>query len=453
MSNRVSRRDFLKAAAISAAGSIFVACTPQQPAAPSNSTSGEETSPTSGVPAVEKQELRVVSGQDVTEIEVRTAIGKMFEEVRSDVSVQIDIVSGDRAESQMTMIAGGNPPDVLYLNDNFQYKFAQKGLLLDVSNYITADNYDFTPYNKEAVEANRYKGMMTAMPFEVSVTGVVYNKNLFDEAGVPYPTFDVKDTSWNWDTLVETAKKLTDESKNQYGFAMDSWMIPNWMFSYDQRWISNNKEVTEDTKATLNTEKNQKVFQYWMDLRDVHKVSPTAAMSQEISGFDRFMSGKLAMYSYGRWLNTFRTIEDFEWDVTPLPAPADGHLASCLYILNYGIYSKSQKPDLAWEFLKFINTEKPQTANVLTGMAVAALESVNASPDFLNNAPPEHNVVYADTLPYAKLQDENDSNYMTYANQVLGQLYSGERTDVAAVLQEANEGIDRALEEFRAENK
>lgn len=449
----VSRRDFLKMAAVTTAGSVLAACAPasQSGANATKSAAGEPTV-SANVPAKGKTELRVVSGQDVTEIEVRTKIGKMFEQVRDDVSVQMDVVSGERSESQLKMIAGGNPPDVLYLNDYFQYAFAKKNLLLDVSPYITKDSFDFGPYVKEAVEANRYNGKMTAMPFEVSVTGVVYNKKLFDAAKVPYPTSDVNDKNWNWDTLVDTAKKLTDETKNQYGFAMDSWMIPNWLLSYDQRYLSNNKQITADTKAVINTEKSAKVFKYWLDLRDVHKVSPSAAMSQEVSGFDRFMSGKVAMYAYGRWLNTFRTIKDFEWDVTPIAPPPDGHPASVLYILNYGIYAKSQKADLAWEFLKFINTEKPQVTNVQTGMAVAALEKVNSSPDFLNNAPPQHNEVYAGMMPYAKLWDSNESSYMTYADQVLGQMYSGTRKDVEGVLKEASDGIDKALNEWRSEN-
>ncbi len=74
-------------------------------------------------------------------------------------------------------------------------------------------------------------------------------------------------------------------------------------------------------------------------------------------------------------------------------------------------------------------------------------------PDFLNNAPPKQNKVYADVLPYAKLWDNNEANYMQYANQVLAQLYSGERTDIEGVLKEAADGIDRALNEWRAENK
>lgn len=444
MSYELSRRTFLKMAAFTTAGTVLAAC---QPAVPSTGSA-----PAGEGQAAERTELRVVSGQDVTELDVRKKIGEMFETVNPNVDVAIDVIAGSRPDSQLTMIAGGNPPDVLYLNDWFQYTFAHKGLLLDVNDYIDRDGFDFSGYMPEAVEANRYKEQMSAMPFEVSVSGVVYNKKLFDEAGVPYPTADVNDPAWNWDALVETAKALTDESKNQYGFSMDSWMIPNWLLCYDQRYLSNNKEINAETKAVLNTEVTAKVFQFWLDLRDVHKVSPTAAMSQEVSGFDRFMSGKVAMFNYGRWLNTFRTIEDFEWDVTPLPPPSDGHMASVMYILNYGIYAQSAKADLAWDFLKFLTTKDPQVANVQTGMAVAILEEVNASPDFLDNAPPANNRVYADTLPYAKLWDNNEAGFMNYANQVLGQLFSGERTDIEAVLQEAADGIDRALDEWREEN-
>lgn len=444
MSYELSRRMFLKMAAFTTAGAVLAAC---QPAVPSTGSA-----PAGEGQAAERTELRVVSGQDVTELDVRKKIGEMFETVNPNVDVAIDVIAGSRPDSQLTMIAGGNPPDVLYLNDWFQYTFAHKGLLLNLNDFISRDGFDFSGYMPEAVEANRYKEQMTAMPFEVSVSGVVYNKKLFDEAGVPYPTAEVNDPAWNWDALVETAKALTDESKNQYGFSMDSWMIPNWLLCYDQRFLSNNKEINAETKAVLNTEITAKVFQFWLDLRDVHKVSPTAAMSQEVSGYDRFMSGKVAMFNYGRWLNTFRTIEDFEWDVTPLPPPSDGHMASVMYILNYGVYAQSAKADLAWDFLKFLTTREPQVANVQTGMAVAVLEEVNASPDFLDNAPPANNRVYADTLPYAKLWDNNEAGFMNYANQVLGQLYSGERTDIEAVLQEAADGIDRALDEWREEN-
>ncbi len=450
MSKNLSRRNFLKMAAFSTAGTILASCaTP--PAATQAPTSAATQAPKAA--SGEKTSLRVVSGNDVTEIEIRTQVAKMFNIVRPDVNVQIDIISGDRPQSQLTMIAGGNPPDVLYLNEWFQYGFASKHLMVDLNPYIAKDKFDWGPYLKEAVDVNIYKNQTIAMPFEVATIGVVYNKKLFDDAKVSYPTSDVNDKSWTWDALVDVAGKLTDPSKNQYGFAMDSWMIPNWMECYDQHYISNNKEITPDTHGVINTEKAAVVHQFWIDLAEKYKVSPSAALSQEIAGFDRFMSGKVAMYPYGRWLNTFRQIRDFDWDVTPMPYPKDGHQASVLYTLNYGIYAKSQKADLAWEFLKFLMTEPPQTVNVLAGMAVPVMNSVASSAEFLNNTPPVHNKVYADYMPIAKLWDSVEIDPMMYANQTLGDLFSGKRTDVAAVLKQANDDIDRALNEYRAQNK
>lgn len=452
MSKHVSRRDFLKISVVSSAGMLLAACAPAATpqAAP---TQAAADTPAAKPASKDKTVLRVVSGQDVTEITIRTQVAKMYEVYNQNASVQMDIVSGDRAQSQLTMIAGGNPPDILYLNDNFEYAFASKGLLTILDDYISKDKFDFTPFLKEAVDSNNYKQHMVAMPFEVACMGVVYNKKLFDAAKVPYPTSDIKDPNWNWESMVETAKQLTDESKNQFGIAIDSWMIPNWLLCYDQRYLSNNKEITPETKSVMNTENTVKVNQMWLDLMNVYKVSPSAAMVQDIGGFDRFMSGKVAMYSYGRWLNTFRQIRDFEWDVAPLPAPKGTHLGAVMYILNYAIYSKSNNKDMAWDFLKFINTEQPQVVNVMSGMAVAALDKVNQMPEFLNNAPPAHNVVYADTMPLAKLWDSNEIDYMKYANQTLGQLYGGQRTDTAAVIKEASDGIDKALNEYRAQNK
>jgi hypothetical protein len=49
-----------------------------------------------------------------------------------------------------------------------------------------------------------------------------------------------------------------------------------------------------------------------------------------------------------------------------------------LYILNYGIYSKSKNADLAGNS-QVLNTEKPQVTNVQSGMAVAVLEKVNST--------------------------------------------------------------------------
>ena len=66
--------------------------------------------------------------------------------------------------------------------------------------------------------------------------------------------------------------------------------------------------------------------------------------------------------------------------------------------------------------------------------------------------PPGAQLVYADVMPYAKLWDNNEAGYMTYADQVLSQLIPASARISKAYLKEASDGIDKALNEWRAEN-
>src|SRR5689334_18657796 len=105
----ISRRDFLRWSAMAGAGAAFAATSPTFALGSSRARMEFQASG--------KIVLHVVSGQDATEIDVRKQIAKMFEQVNSNVDVEIDLITGARDESQTVMIAGANPPDVLYFNE------------------------------------------------------------------------------------------------------------------------------------------------------------------------------------------------------------------------------------------------------------------------------------------------------------------------------------------------
>ena len=139
-------------------------------------------------------------------------------------------------------------------------------------------------------------------------------------------------------------------------------MYPSILFQYGGHVLSNTKEIQADTKCVINSPEAAKAFQLMVDLRDKYSVSPSAASAQELGGFDRFMSGKVAMYCYGRWLSVFRTITDFEWDTAPLPHVADSDPVTQMFTLNYALYANTPNPDVGWDFLKFLLTSGPQAA-------------------------------------------------------------------------------------------
>lgn len=438
----ISRRDFLRWSAATGVTAAIAATTPAfaigNKARPSYQTGDKVT-------------LHVVSGQDATEIDVRKKIAEMYHEVNSNVDIQIDLITGARDESQTVMIAGGNPPDVLYFNEWFQYPFFQKGVALPLDSYVTRDKFSFDDILPAAVELNRYKGQLLAMPFEVSPLTIVYNKKLFDDAGVDYPPTKWDDPAWTWEKLVEIATKLTDASKGQYGFSMENWMYPSLLLQNGAKVLSNTKEIQADTKCIINSPEAAKAFQLMVDLQGKYAVSPSAASAQELGGFDRFMSGKVAMYCYGRWLNVFRTITDFQWDTAPLPHVDGGKPATQLFTLNYSLYVKTPNPDIGWDFLKFLVTQGPQGADVASGMAVAVYKPTNDSPDFTTSTPPEHNDVYKEALAYATPSDNLDVPFTNELNAALDRIWTG-AVPVEQGLQEGADAVNAVFDAWRLEN-
>jgi len=441
----VSRRDFLRMSALAVAGAAVAEALPVA-AADITGTRAAATNQTEPV------SLRIVSGQDVTEIDVRKKIAEMFGEVNKNVKIEIMLINGGRAESQTTMIAGGNPPDILYLNEWFQYPFMQKGVTLPLDDYVKRDNFTFEGVLPGAVEINRYKGKLMASPFEVATLAFVYNKKLFDEAKVEYPPTAWDDPNWTWDKLIEMATKLTDESKKQYGVSIENWMYWAFLFQYGGHMFNNTKETKPDTKCVIDSPEAAQAFQLETDLSAKYKVSPSSAAMQELGGFDRFMSGKVAMYAYGRWLSTFRTIKDFAWDSAPLPHVKGMKPATVLYTLNYAIYTQSKVPDVGWQFLKFLLTEGPQQANVATGMAVAVLDKVNKQPVFLESKPPERNDVYSSGLAYALPSENLDVDMTAVIQPFLDKIFNGTTSDIAGTLKEAAATVNQELDKWRKEN-
>src|SRR5579859_7327307 len=135
--NQVSRRDFLRMSALAAAGVTVAAQIPVAASAGDPAPLSRRNQQTQPIT------LKVVSGQDVTEIDVRKQVAQMYSQVNPNVTIQILLINGSRPDSQTTMMAGGNPPDILYLNEWFQYPFFQKGVALALDDYVKRDNFTF----------------------------------------------------------------------------------------------------------------------------------------------------------------------------------------------------------------------------------------------------------------------------------------------------------------------
>ena len=173
-------------------------------AASENTAAAEETAS-----AEEDQEAVDLAGTETTEeaVEITYAnfnasggneetLQKMYEafhEEYPNITVNIETIGYDDYFTQMqTRVAGGTAPDCYELNiENFA-AYANKGVLAELT------GIDTSGYNATALNAFSVNGKQYGVPGNFSNVVLIYNKDLFDQAGVAYPTDD-----WTWDDAME----------------------------------------------------------------------------------------------------------------------------------------------------------------------------------------------------------------------------------------------------------
>lgn len=130
-----------------------------------------------------------------------------FEEKHPNIKVKTESSPYNQFFQKLdTQIAAESAPD-LWLSDGVLVpKYAERGVLKDLTEWIQrdlkSDEYYGLDFNKDA------EGKYWGVPQGIQIAVLYYNKDMFDEAQVDYPTED-----WTWDDLKAAAEKLTKDSQ------------------------------------------------------------------------------------------------------------------------------------------------------------------------------------------------------------------------------------------------
>ena len=365
---KISRRALLRASAITAGGAVVAACAPAPaPQAPAAEAPVAEApaaeAPAAEAPAAEGEvkTLEVVWRTNLQEQPLLEQEFAQFEEDNPGVVINATFMPGEEFDQKVDlMIAAGTPPAIWapIAARGIRY-YAARDLCMELDPFIERDSYDLTDFYEGSLDLCKWKEKWVGLPMLLVPIHMVYNKTLFEEAGVPEPTKDWDDKAWNWDAFVATAQKLTkqDDSGNttQYGFG--GWGDPR----YDIRNFGVNYFSKEDqdagypTKFLGTTPEFIEALQFMGDVINKYKIAPTVAETQAMQGGapDIFMTGKIAMARAGTWVfQTFADIEDFQWGTAAIPWPNRLERWNWLYPDQYAIIRGQKYPDEAWELLK-----------------------------------------------------------------------------------------------------
>lgn len=270
------------------------------------------------------------------------------------INVEFNVIPGDGVgifkKIDIDLGAKDSSTDIILFSTPIQLdKYVRSESFLPLNDLIAEDNYDakgkFGEYLQET------DGKIYSLPAGAGKWAVYYNKKIFDDAKVPYPS-----GAWTWDQYVETAKKLTDPSKKIYGSYMldyDAYMY----FTARQKDVSGYKA---DGTSNYDDPAFKEALQFYGDLGNVDKVQPSwMEFKTKKLAWDGFMSGQYGMHVIGTWYtNMFLDKEnyprDWKFGVAEIPTPANGTEKNNLAVINgLAINAYSKQPKEAFEFVKY----------------------------------------------------------------------------------------------------
>lgn len=280
---------------------------------------------------------------------------KSFETANPEIKVNLECIPQDYGTKLLAQIAAGNAPDIWQNGDGDVARYVAEGAVAPLDDYINgSDPLDMSAFLPGVASFGQVNGQTYYLTKDYSPLVLYYNKKLFDEAGVAYPTAE-----WTWDDLLAAAQATTKPDGSQWGI-----MIPNsWGDLYWLRGVlpiiyqNSGSVVSEDgTKTTgfMNSPETIAALQWYVDLIVTHKVAPAKADIDALAGADLFQTGKVAMQWTGRWpLKDYKANPDLSFGTVELPAGPAGR-ANALCWAGFTLNAKGENKDAAWKFLKYI---------------------------------------------------------------------------------------------------
>lgn len=310
-----------------------------------------------------------------------------FEEEHPNIKVEVETIGYDDYFTQMqTRVAGGTAPDCYELNiENFA-AYANKGILAEIT------GVDVSGLNETALGAFNVDGKQYGLPESFSNVVLIYNKDLFDQAGVAYPTND-----WTQDDLQAAAEKIRALGDDIFGI----WQPITYNEFFKVVAQYGGALLNEDkTEFTINSPENLEAATALVDRVLVSNVQPNAVQQGGMGDWDMFMSGRLGMIPTGIWaFQTFTDGCDFEWDIVVEPGStqkATHFFSNCVVMNPDTKYPTEVATWLAW----LASSTTSADIRLEAGWDLPALKDLNALSSYLDITPPDNREAVFESLDY-----------------------------------------------------
>ena len=335
--------------------------------------------PAPPTPVPEPVTLRWANYAEGADIKTMERQIKAFQNEYPWVEIQMEIAPWREYWTQLlAQIAAGTGPDVFAQSGWYIPNFHDQGLMLNLTPFVKEAQETWLvdeKYFTEALGAGNYMGNMYTLTEGVGANALFYNKDMFDAAGLSYPSDD-----WTWDDLLEASTKLTIDTNGKHpdeeGFDTENivqwgvWYRPYTTTAdvYSSIYRNGGQILDENFNCTVNQPEAVEAIQFFYDLYAVHHVAP--GMEDCDTSCDPLAGGLVAMMSTGTWkLKQYLDMPELNYGIAMKPqSPGEPRQWGEFWGGGYAISATTPQPDAAWLFLSYlVKDEKNQTALAARG--------------------------------------------------------------------------------------
>ncbi|WP_232504381.1 ABC transporter substrate-binding protein [Pseudothermotoga elfii] len=404
------------------------------------------------------------------EAKVVTEACEKFNKAHPNIKVTPMHIPTNYTEKLTAMVAAGTPPHIGYLYEPTVLDWASQGILYDLSEAIKNDSLlsDKLPQLYWYYDGGKkIAGITVAAEFMITY----YNKDLFDKAKVPYPP--TKPEEWTWDKFVETAKKLTFDSKGrtpydpnfdpdnivQYGAVIPLWWCPLLPLIW-----SNGGDIADETgtKPMINSPETMEALQKIYDLiYKEHAAAPPTVSDAFPSSNIALQTGQVAMVLDGQWSmqEAGEMVKEgsLNLGLAPMPyfkKPVTGVIGTPIVIFKDAVKNDPDVLNAALEFHKFIQDPENVLPLIRCGLWQPTTLDWYTKEEYINKwlnpeiHPAEYKAAVIDYYPYARPYPisylKNSAEINTIFGQEMTRIFYGNE-DIVKVCNEAAERLKSLL--------
>ena len=284
------------------------------------------------------------------EVAIR-AMEAAFEEANAGKDVEIVVYPEDEYVTKVnTALVAGNPPDVAIIESDDWMKAGYAVELTDRLEGWGVSIDDFNPggMSRGALENDPANGVFGVGTF-LGGNVLVYNKAIFDEAGVPHPS---PDESMTFQEYAEMCRQLAqpsdDPATNVYGCSMPADIAFGFypIYGEDGRQAEGNMNAPEFAEA----------FEIGAGLIN-EGLAPSSSILETIGESDLFAQGQIAItWSDFTAVPTYQEA-DIDFGMTPFFVVEGQEDFVDTWTAPWGTFTESPHPDEAMLFLEFMATD------------------------------------------------------------------------------------------------